>query len=138
MGVRPSRGTVGDAYDNAMAESFFATLECGRLDRRGYRTHTQARLDLFQYIEGWYNPHRRHSGLGNQSPITYEQSRTASRQRPRRDRFAKAGQLRSMHVRRPRSRLRRRLTSARSWQSAAGNRCSAGTVTRALHPIRET
>lgn len=72
LGVRPSRGTVGDAYDNAMAESFFATLECERLDRRTYRTHTAARMDLFQYIEGWYNPHRRHSGIGNQSPINFE------------------------------------------------------------------
>jgi putative transposase len=72
MGVRPSRGTVGDAYDNAMAESFFATLECERIDRRTYRTHTEARMDLFQYIEGWYNPHRRHSSIGNQSPIRFE------------------------------------------------------------------
>jgi len=72
LGVRPSRGTVGDAYDNAMAESFFATLECERLDRRVYRTHAEARMDLFQYLEGWYNPHRRHSALGNRSPITYE------------------------------------------------------------------
>jgi putative transposase len=72
MGVRPSRGTVGDAYDNAMAESFFATLECERIDRRTDRTHTDARMDLFQYIEGWYNPHRRHSSIGNQSPITFE------------------------------------------------------------------
>ena len=76
MGVRPSRGTVGDAYDNAMAESFFATLECERLDRRTYRTHTEARLDLFQYLEGWYNPHRRHSGIGNQSPINFERAMT--------------------------------------------------------------
>ena len=72
MGVRPSRGTVGDAYDNAMAESFFATLECERLDRRTYRTQAEARLDLFRYIEGWYNPHRRHSALGQQSPMNYE------------------------------------------------------------------
>lgn len=72
MGVRPSRSIVGDAYDNAMAESFFATPECERLDRRTYRSHTEARLDLLQYIEGWYNPHRRHSGIGNRSPINYE------------------------------------------------------------------
>jgi putative transposase len=72
LDVRPSRGTVGDAYDNAMAESFFATLECERLDRRTYRTHAQARLDLFQYIAGWYNPHRRHSSIGNVSPMAYE------------------------------------------------------------------
>ena len=72
LGVRPSRGTVGDAYDHAMAESFFATLECERIDRRIYHTPTEARLDLFQYLEGWYNPHRRHSALGNRSPINYE------------------------------------------------------------------
>ncbi len=72
MGVRPSRGSVGDAYDNAMAESFFATLECELLDRRRFRTHAEARVALFRYIEGWYNPHRRHSALGQQSPINYE------------------------------------------------------------------
>ncbi len=72
MGVRPSRGTVGDAYDNAMAESFFATLECELLDRRRFRTQAEARVAIFRYIEGWYNPHRRHSALGLRSPITYE------------------------------------------------------------------
>ncbi len=78
LGVRPSRGTVGDAYDNAMAESFFATLECERLDRRIYRTHAEARMDLFQYLEGWYNPHRRHSALGNVSPITFERRQSVA------------------------------------------------------------
>jgi len=71
-GVRPSMGSVGDCYDNAMCESFFATLECERIDRRTYRTHADARLDIFQYIEGWYNPHRRHSGIGQKSPIDFE------------------------------------------------------------------
>lgn len=70
--MRPSRGTVGDAYDNAMAESFFATLECERLDRRTYRTQAEVRLAIFTYIEGWYNPHRRHKALGQRSPMTYE------------------------------------------------------------------
>lgn len=78
LGVRPSRGTVGDAYDNTMAESFFATLECERIDRRTYRSQAEARLDLFQYIEGWYNPTRRHSALGNQSPTTYERLNLAA------------------------------------------------------------
>lgn len=55
MGVRPSMGSVGDAYDNAMAESFFATLECELLDRRSFKTKTEARMALFSYIEGWYN-----------------------------------------------------------------------------------
>ena len=72
MGVRPSMGTVGDAYDNALAESFFATLECELIDRHSWRAQTDARLAIFRYIEGWYNPHRRHSALGQRSPVTYE------------------------------------------------------------------
>jgi putative transposase len=76
MGVRPSRGAVGRAYDNAMAESFFATLECELLDRRRFRTQAEARVAIFRYIEGWYNPHRRHSSLGLLSPMTYERLRS--------------------------------------------------------------
>lgn len=72
MGIRPSVGSVGDAYDNAMAESFFATLECELLNRRRFRTHVEARHAIFRFIEGWYNPHRRHSSLGNISPVSYE------------------------------------------------------------------
>ena len=56
MGVRPSMGSVGDAYDNAMAESFFASLECELIDRRSFKTKSEARMALFTYIEGWYNP----------------------------------------------------------------------------------
>jgi putative transposase len=55
VGVRPSRGSVGDAYDNAMCESFFASLECELLDRRRFRTQAKAKLAAFQYIEGFYN-----------------------------------------------------------------------------------
>ena len=73
-GVRPSMGSVGDAYDNAMCESFFATLECELLDRRKFRTKAEARMAIFQFIEGWYNPGRRHSALGYQSPINFERS----------------------------------------------------------------
>jgi putative transposase len=72
MNVRPSMGTVGDAYDNAMAESFFATLECELIARRTWHTKTQARLEIFTWIESWYNPRRRHSGLGQMSPINFE------------------------------------------------------------------
>jgi putative transposase len=72
MGVRPSMGTVGDAYDNAMAESFFATLECELIDRRSWPSKTEARMALFTYIEGWYNPRRRHSALGQISPANFE------------------------------------------------------------------
>ncbi len=71
-GVRPSMGSVGDAYDNAMCESFFATLECELLARRRFTSQAEARMAVFSYIEGWYNPARRHSGIGYLSPIAYE------------------------------------------------------------------
>lgn len=71
-GVRPSMGSVGDCYDNAMCESFFATLECELLDRRQFATREEARMAIFEFIEGWYNPHRRHSALAYQSPVSYE------------------------------------------------------------------
>ena len=72
MGVRPSMGSVGDAYDNAMAESFFASLECELLDRRSFKTKTEARMAVFTWLEGWYNPRRRHSALGYRSPVRFE------------------------------------------------------------------
>ena len=72
MNVMPSMGSVGDAYDNAMAESFFATLEKELLDRRRFKTQAEARLAVFEWIEGWYNPHRRHSSLGRISPVNFE------------------------------------------------------------------
>jgi putative transposase len=70
--VRPSMGSVGDAYDNAMCESFFATLECELLDRRRFASQAEARMACFSFIEGWYNPVRLHSALGYRSPMTYE------------------------------------------------------------------
>ena len=74
-GVRPSMGSVGDCYDNALCESFFATLECELLDRRRFRTQAEARMAVFEFIEAWYNPRRRHSSIGYLSPINYERSR---------------------------------------------------------------
>jgi len=71
-GVRPSMGSVGDCYDNAMCESFFATLECERIERTSYATRKEARLSVFDFIEGWYNPRRLHSALDYHSPIRYE------------------------------------------------------------------
>ncbi len=71
-GVRPSMGSVGDCYDNALCESFFASLECELLDRRRFATKAEARLALFEYIEGFYNTQRRHSSLGYLSPINFE------------------------------------------------------------------
>jgi putative transposase len=74
-GVRPSTGSVGDAYDNAMCESFFATLECALLDRHRFSSHAEAKMAVFHFIEGFYNPSRRHSALGYLSPIEYERRR---------------------------------------------------------------
>ena len=70
--MRPSMGSVGDAYDNAMAESFFASLECELIARRSWKSKTEARLAVFTWIESWYNPRRRHSGLNYLSPNNFE------------------------------------------------------------------
>jgi putative transposase len=74
LGVTRSMGSVGDAFDNAMAESFFATLKAELVDRRCFHTPEQARRELFDWIEGWYNTRRRHSSLGYHSPIAYEKA----------------------------------------------------------------
>jgi putative transposase len=71
-GVRPSMGSVGDCYDNAMCESFFATLECELLDRSRFRTTIDAELAVFDFIEGFYNTTRRHSSIGNLAPAVFE------------------------------------------------------------------
>ena len=71
-GVLPSMGSAGDCYDNAMCESFFATLECELIDRTWFPNHQVARREIFDFIEGWYNPHRRHSGIENRSPLDFE------------------------------------------------------------------
>lgn len=72
LGVRPSMGSVGDCFDNAMAESVFATLECEVLDRNHFQTRDEARSAIFCWIEGWYNRDRRHSSLGYLSPQEFE------------------------------------------------------------------
>ena len=78
-GVMPSIGSVGDAYDNAMAESFFATLERELLNRRRFRSQAEAKMAVFEYIEGWYNPRRRHSALGYRSPVNHERAHARSK-----------------------------------------------------------
>ena len=70
--MRPSMGSVGDAYDNATCESFFATLECELLDRRRFASLAEAKMACFSFIEGWYNPVRLHSALGYRSPMAFE------------------------------------------------------------------
>ena len=77
-GVRPSMGSVGDCFDNALCESFFATLECELLDRRRFKTQAQARIAVFEFLEGWYNPHRLHSSLGYLSPAEFEKKGKAA------------------------------------------------------------
>src|SRR5712672_187605 len=67
-GVRPSMGSVGDAYDNAMCESFFATLECELLERRRFASQAEAKMACFSFIEGWYNPARLHSASATARP----------------------------------------------------------------------
>ena len=71
-GLLGSMGTVGDALDNAMAESFFGTLQLELLDRRQWETRAELAQAIFEYIEVFYNPRRLHSSIGYQSPIDYE------------------------------------------------------------------
>jgi len=73
-GIQPSMGSVGDSFDNALAESFFSTLKVERVYRTTYRTREEAELDLFRYVDGWYNPHRIQRELGWQSPDEYEEA----------------------------------------------------------------
>ena len=81
MAVVTSTGSAGDCYDNAMAESFFATLECELLQRRTFHTHGQARMAIFAFLESWYNTRRLHSALGYLSPNEFER-RAAPEGRP--------------------------------------------------------
>ena len=62
-----------------MCESFFASLECELIDRKSWKTKTEAKSDVFEWIEAWYNPHRRHSALGYKSPAAFEQSQKAEK-----------------------------------------------------------
>jgi putative transposase len=71
-GARPSMGSVGDSYDNALAENFFSTLKVELVYRTSFRTREDAELELFRYIDGWYNPHRIQRRLGWRSPDEYE------------------------------------------------------------------
>jgi len=90
-GIRPSMGSVGDAYDNALCESFFATLECELIDRTRFDSHATARREIFSFIEGWYNPHRRHSSLGYLSPVNFERRHLFTHRRDSVNLSTKAG-----------------------------------------------
>ncbi len=73
-GIRPSIGSTGDCYCNAICESFFATLECELIDRRQFKNKFQVEMEIFDFIQGWYNSLRRHSSIGYHSPINYERA----------------------------------------------------------------
>ena len=71
-GLLGSMGRVGSAYDNAMMESFFSTLQRELLDRSPWQTRRELASAIFEWIEAWYNPHRRHTALAFLSPVDYE------------------------------------------------------------------
>jgi putative transposase len=75
-GIEISIGSVGDCYDNAVCETFHASLKKERIYRRSWPTRAEARAAVFEYIEGWYNPRRRHSTLAYLSPIEFERQHT--------------------------------------------------------------
>lgn len=71
-GLLGSMGSIGDCYDNSMMESFFGSLQIELLDQRAWATRQELASAIFEWIEAWYNPHRRHSALAYQSPVSYE------------------------------------------------------------------
>ena len=78
-GIVCSMSRSGNVWDNAAMESFFSSLKTERIERKAYRTRNEARADVFDYIERFYNPQRRHSHLGFVSPIEFElRSHTAA------------------------------------------------------------
>jgi putative transposase len=79
-GILASMGTVGDCYDNAMMESFWGTLQLELLDQKRWETRDELANAIFEWIECWYNPKRRHSSIGMRSPITFESLHTRSDQ----------------------------------------------------------
>ena len=74
-GIRCSMSRAGNVWDNSAMESFFSSLKSERVHRSRYRTRDEARSDIFDYIERFYNPRRRHSTLDDVSPVTYEGER---------------------------------------------------------------
>ncbi len=79
-GIMASMGSKGDPFDNAPAESFFATIKTELIYRNTFKTKDEARLAVFRYIEGFYNPVRRHSAIGYKSPVEYDRMLMATEQ----------------------------------------------------------
>jgi putative transposase len=78
LGIICSMSRSGNVWDNAVMESFFSTMKIERCNRKNYRTRDEARADVFDYIERFYNLTRRHSSLGNQSPVDFERTVAAA------------------------------------------------------------
>lgn len=76
QGITCSMSRKGNCWDNAAMESFFSTLKIERVNRRRYKTRNEVRADVFDYIERFYNPKRRHSTLGGISPVEFEKGYT--------------------------------------------------------------
>lgn len=79
-GLLASMGTVGDCYDNSLMESFWGTLQLELLDTRAWKTREELANAIFEWIECWYNPKRRHSSIGMHSPVTFEALHAGSEQ----------------------------------------------------------
>jgi len=77
-GLLGSMGRVASSVDNALVESFWSTMQRELLDRRRWASRTELASAMFEWIDGWYNPRRRHSALGYLSPAAYEALHTAS------------------------------------------------------------
>jgi putative transposase len=98
-GLEVSMGSVGDCYDNAVCETFHASLKKERIYRQSWPTRAAARAAVFEYIEGWYNPRRRHSTLGYLSPIEFERQHTELVQPAREDQISANGSVTSISPR---------------------------------------
>ncbi|MBV8710231.1 MAG: transposase [Solirubrobacterales bacterium] len=81
-GIEISIGSVGDCYDNAVCETFHASIKKERIYRQSWPTRGEARAAVFEYIEGWYNPRRRHSTLDHLSPVEFERQHAERLARP--------------------------------------------------------
>ncbi len=134
-GVRPSMGSVGDAYDNALCESFFATLECELLDRNRFRTQVEACMAVFQFLEGWYNPHR----LPLRARIPFTDRFRASRARRHTSGINRLRSKRTDDTEGPRGKIPPRAPPERQrWISTPGRRGSRADVTPKPVTVYET
>ncbi len=75
--LSPSMSRRGNCWDNAVAESFFSNLKSEKIKKRIYKTRQEARSEVFEYIEGFYNPVRRHKHLDQLSPLDFERRQIA-------------------------------------------------------------